>query len=238
MPNTQPPEPRDKNDDGRSLDVHSVFFTIQGEGPLAGNRAIFVRLAGCNLQCPGCDTEYTEGRERWITRHLATYVEAIAHENKAAGCLVVVTGGEPLRQHIGPFLSELVLRGHFIQVETNGVFAPDFTTQFLASVGDVMLVVSPKTSRIHGDSARLAHAFKYVLDADSVNPADGLPVRALEHPASTGVARPPTGTPIFINPFDTGDEARNKRNLQAAADSCKRFGYTLGVQIHKLVGLA
>ena len=43
----------------RSYDVHSIFPTIQGEGPFVGQPAIFIRLAGCNLQCPACDTDYT-----------------------------------------------------------------------------------------------------------------------------------------------------------------------------------
>ena len=48
------------NETGLSLQVNSIFYTIQGEGPFAGRPAIFIRLAGCNLQCPGCDTEYTK----------------------------------------------------------------------------------------------------------------------------------------------------------------------------------
>ena len=51
--NTQEPEKIDRD---RHLDVHSIFHTIQGEGPYCGHPAVFIRLAGCNLQCPGCDT--------------------------------------------------------------------------------------------------------------------------------------------------------------------------------------
>jgi len=75
--NQQKPEPRAKGD-GSILDFHSMFFTIQGEGPFAGHRSIFVRLAGCNLQCPGCDTEYTQGRSvvgiLWLRRGRRAHV--------------------------------------------------------------------------------------------------------------------------------------------------------------------
>ena len=36
-------------DEDRELLVHSVFKTIQGEGPYSGRVAVFIRLAGCNL---------------------------------------------------------------------------------------------------------------------------------------------------------------------------------------------
>src|SRR3954467_9071958 len=48
--------------DGNSLSIHSIFYTLQGEGPYSGCPAVFMRLAGCNLQCPGCDTDYTSGQ--------------------------------------------------------------------------------------------------------------------------------------------------------------------------------
>jgi 7-carboxy-7-deazaguanine synthase len=51
--NNQPAEKPDRHPDGQ-LDVHSMFYTLQGEGPFAGRPAVFVRLAGCNLQCPAC----------------------------------------------------------------------------------------------------------------------------------------------------------------------------------------
>ncbi len=245
--NNQKPEPRAKGD-GSTLDFHSMLFTIQGEGPFAGHRAIFVRLAGCNLQCPGCDTEYTQGRKVMQTDDLAAAAMLMAEEagfdeaDLDQDFLVVITGGEPLRQPIGRFASLLVNMGLCVQIESNGVFAPDpELRQLLISLRNdpesLQLVVSPKTSRINEDTARYAHAFKYVLDAGSVDPVDGLPIKALDHPASTGVARPLPGKPIYLNPFDAGDPVRNTANLQAVAISVMKYGYILGVQLHKLIGL-
>lgn len=44
--------------DGKVLKVHSIFYTIQGEGPYSGRTAVFIRLSGCNLACSFCDTEF------------------------------------------------------------------------------------------------------------------------------------------------------------------------------------
>lgn len=234
--NNQKPEPR-KYGDGEYLDFHSMFFTIQGEGPFAGHRAIFVRLAGCNLQCPGCDTEYTEGREERSIYDLIQSVIAIAKANSAEGCLIVLTGGEPLRQNIGMLVDGLVMLGHHVQIESNGVFGVTPTLEYLLATGAITLVVSPKTQHIHRSTSNLANAFKYVLDHREVDLLDGLPIRALGHPAKNGVARPRIGAPVYINPFDAQDEKLNKLNLLAAAESAMAHGYILGVQMHKLIGL-
>ena len=64
--NTQPAEKQVKSS-GLILAINSIFYTIQGEGPFAGSPAVFVRLAGCNLQCPMCDTEYTSRQQMgWL----------------------------------------------------------------------------------------------------------------------------------------------------------------------------
>ena len=122
--NTQPPEVVQRTD-GVDIDLHSVFRTIQGEGPHAGRAAVFVRLAGCNLQCPLCDTEYTEGRTEHRSLVLAEQIDvAFGKDSPLPTGLVVITGGEPFRQNIGRFVAQLVKLGFHVQVETNGRLAP------------------------------------------------------------------------------------------------------------------
>lgn len=235
--NQQKPEPRLKGE-GRELDVHSIFFTMQGEGPFSGHRSIFVRLAGCNLQCPGCDTGYTEGRQTRPVSELVRNVNALADLHKVGPrTLVVITGGEPLRQSIGRFAYSLWAAGFKVQIESNGVFAPDKILDSLIEDGAVTLVVSPKTSAIHPRSFALASCFKYVLDAYSVDPDDGLPIEALSHVARKGVARPRPGVPVFVNPYDEKDEELNAKHLAATLATCMKYGYIMGVQLHKLVNI-
>ncbi|HEX8632454.1 MAG TPA: 4Fe-4S cluster-binding domain-containing protein, partial [Catenuloplanes sp.] len=86
----------------RPLLVAETFGpTFQGEGPSAGQQAMFVRLSRCNLSCPGCDTPFTWDTTRFDLRiHTSRRTpEAVAAWALAASTpLVVITGGEPLLQ--------------------------------------------------------------------------------------------------------------------------------------------
>jgi 7-carboxy-7-deazaguanine synthase len=217
------------------LSVHSIFRTIQGEGPFCGTPCVFIRLAGCNLQCPACDTEYTEGR-----RNMDHYRILSSVADLQTGGLVVITGGEPFRQDLRLLFSVLQHAGYYIQVETNGTLAPpawDYRQNTMSKYG-VYIVCSPKTGKVHPDIMEAACALKYVLGSGDVY-EDGFPTRALRHNANPVVARPPASwnRPIYIQPMDDHNEERNKRHLEAAVASCLRFGYTLQLQIHKIIGV-
>lgn len=228
--NTQSPEKRIPF--SNILQVHSVFRTIQGEGPFAGVPAIFVRLAGCNLQCPSCDTDYTSNRVEHTVSELLERINSLADGVK----LVVITGGEPFRQDITRFIRRLA-RDYFVQVETNGSLpAPYLFHKDYSKKEGAYLVCSPKTGSIHPSVRHQACAFKYVLTWDSVD-ADGLPLRALEHTAHPAVAKPEPGVPVYLQPCDHKDPVLNARSLQACIDSCMVHGYTLQLQIHKILEL-
>lgn len=233
--NQQPAEPFDYST-GHELDVHSIFYTIQGEGPFTGHPSVFVRLAGCNLQCPLCDTEYTQGR----TRRTVASIVAEVRQKRANARLVVITGGEPTRQVLDYFIDAVLGLDVDItvQIESNGVIAPSDSMIRHISRGHVVYIVSPKTRAIAPET-RFARAFKYVISADSVDPSDGLPLRALGHKASPRIARPPDHYigRIYVNPADAYDAELNRANLLAARDASLKYGYIMGIQLHKLIDI-
>lgn len=105
--------------------------TIQGEGPLQGRLATFVRTSGCDLKCTWCDTPFTWDWSRFdrnAESHSATVGDVVeAIETKPAPC-VVITGGEPLIQHRDvQRLVDRLLAGDIVRevwIETNARHSP------------------------------------------------------------------------------------------------------------------
>jgi len=230
--NNQPISKQTHHQQG-TLEIHSIFYTIQGEGPYTGHPAVFVRLVGCNLQCPLCDTDYTS-QSFWFNPE--RLLDKVRETNQAA-TLVVITGGEPFRQNLIPAVTLLLDSGFAVQIETNGTYYQEGFPYDRAIV-----VCSPKAGKLAKglrDNPHSVHAFKYVAQAGKIA-HDGLPMLALEHPATPMVARPPEAFSglVYLQPVDEGWEnpSSNSDNLAACVDSCKTHGYTLCIQIHKLIG--
>lgn len=221
--NTQPTEKRTSSQD---LDITEIFFTIQGEGPFSGHRAVFIRLAGCNLQCPACDTNYTHGR---YTISVDEIIDHVSHRAGGKQVLIVITGGEPFRQDISKLCINLIEFGHPIQIETNGTFPPPEDLP-----EDVKIICSPKTKHIDPRMRSRITSFKYLID-DYTN-KDGLPDRVLGNKTQT-VARPSGDSEIYIQAADYSDSMVNRRNQATAIKSCLDHGYIFQVQVHKLTGL-
>lgn len=230
------------------LDVHSIFLTIQGEGPFCGTPCVFVRLAGCNLQCPACDTDYTSYRELMSPYRILAEVNELWRKDKWRRGLVVVTGGEPFRQDLRELFQVLTVNGYYVQVETNGTLPPttcepgiSWNYQLYPRADDlhgVYVVCSPKTGKIHPRIYDVACALKYVIKCNDTA-WDGLPLSALGHPSNPYPARPPEGwdRQIYLQPQDDKDPEDNAANTKEAVASCLRHGYTLQLQIHKFAGV-
>lgn len=232
IPNTQKTERHFHNVVG-AVQVFKCFPTIQGEGPFAGRPAIFIRLAGCNLQCPWCDTDYTSKRQTllpWEVLSLIAPWKPLKGFSRPP--LVVITGGEPFRQNLVPLVGLLIDNGYCVQIETNGTFYQGEGFPFNA-----VIVCSPKTTRIHQDLAERANVFKYVVNFGNVSQDDGLPLTTLGNLGK--VARPPVDFigEIFVQPMDEQDEIKNKFNMDAAVSSCLVYGHRLCIQTHKLANL-
>jgi len=98
--------------------VNEIFLSIQGESSFVGFPCVFVRLAGCNLGCRWCDTEYARAPEG--SKEM-TVPEVVAEVRSYGRRLVEVTGGEPLVQpDTRGLLASLLDEGNRVLLETNG----------------------------------------------------------------------------------------------------------------------
>jgi 7-carboxy-7-deazaguanine synthase len=98
------------------MDIIEVYYSIQGESSYVGLPSIFVRLAGCNLNCAYCDTSYAKK-----AGYRLNLEELAAKLTKYDSKLIVITGGEPLLQaEVHPLCRRLLEKGYQVLVETNG----------------------------------------------------------------------------------------------------------------------
>lgn len=95
-----------------------VFWTLQGEGAQQGQPMAFVRLAGCSVGCPGCDTDYAVFR-RVATEELVAEIQA-AVPSTQTWPWVWLTGGEPTDHDLGPLITALQTAGFRVALATSG----------------------------------------------------------------------------------------------------------------------
>ena len=95
-----------------------IYKSIQGESSFAGRPCTFVRLAGCNLRCSWCDSEYTfKGGYKLSEDKVVAEIEKLAPVR-----LVEFTGGEPMLQEreLVPLMRRLIASGYELMIETSG----------------------------------------------------------------------------------------------------------------------
>ena len=149
------------------LPLVEVFYSLQGEGLRTGQATVFVRLAGCNLACDFCDTDFRV-QETYTPDELVTEIGRVG-----GGCRwVCFTGGEPTLHDLQPVCDALHALGYRLQMETNG-------TRPRPEWGLDHVTVSPKQpqgGRLHPWYEANATEFKYVVDdADDLRRAlDGV----------------------------------------------------------------
>ena len=190
-----------------TLQLAEIFYSLQGEGAWAGTPAVFVRLAGCNLACAFCDTDYSLKFVASVA-HVAARVRA-----EGGACpMVILTGGEPLAQRATVALIEaLRADGRRVHIESNG-------TIDAALPDDVWLTVSPK-ERLHPAMAARANEAKLIVDGRV--PAEWLSAF-------------PAATPVFLQP-EGNKPANVALAVDAAKRDPSR--YRLSLQTHKFIGV-
>ena len=235
--------------------VSGLFYTVQGEGPLAGVPAVFVRLAGCNrgnkLDCPWCDTNFLmdEGKTLTITQVVNKVEKARVALSKDEPT-VVITGGEPLLQPgLEPLVAELHAQGYIVQIETNGDLLR------LESVPRAIVVVSPKVSMRTKEYKMLpvgalgrADYLKFLVEDKPDSPYRDIPGYAYEFADRLGSQK------VFISPIseyqrdirpkevasmwsDLFDKEVASRNHAYAARFVMQQGLRMSIQSHLFMSL-
>lgn len=207
---------------GKNLDVQEIFPTLQGEGPYAGTPSVFIRLGGCNLACNFCDTEFDSYKNFSLEKILEKVVALSKNsEGKIVRKLVVITGGEPLRQPIELLCKKLLRLKFEVQIETNGTLFRDLPKK-------VKIICSPKSVngkyyKIRPDLLSRITAFKFLLSKTNKNYSE-IPSEYEK-----------TGIEIYAQPIDEYDKKKNSENLKYAMKLCETKGYRLSLQIHKIL---
>lgn len=124
-----------------------LYKSVQGESSFAGLPCIFVRLAGCNLRCSWCDSEYTfQGGEKFSLDQIEQQIAALAPVK-----LVEFTGGEPMLQEreLLPLMDRLKSQNYTLLLETSGERPLAGVPKQVHKIMDVKCPASGESDRFH-----------------------------------------------------------------------------------------
>jgi 7-carboxy-7-deazaguanine synthase len=200
------------------LPIHETFQeTIQGEGYWVGTPADFIRLAGCPVGCPWCDTGYATGG-KGLPRSLRSVQELVGELRSPR---VVITGGEPF---LYPELSDLVdaieATGRQVSIETSGAFWQEMSAQAWVTLSPKEHV-SPRYP-VQPNHWSRANEIKIVVETGEELAVYGQHLTIKSH------------CPIFLQPeWNSRD-----RSLPLTLKLLQQFpNYRLSIQLHKFVGV-
>lgn len=218
------------------LPVNEIFHSIQGEGTHAGRPALFIRLQGCPVGCPWCDSKATwyvdqaqqidawelqtkteSGVASWAHMTVPVIGQAVSHHSARH---VVVTGGEPCLYDLTPLTVMLSDKGYSVQIETSG-------TQPVRVAPETWVTVSPKVN-MPGDFVVLADALARADEIKMpIGRADDLEV--LFSLLRLGAVRP--DVPVWLQPLSTARRATELCRVAAMANN-----FRVSLQLHQYAG--
>lgn len=208
--------------------VNEIFYSLQGEGFWTGTPMVFVRLSGCNLKCPFCDTQHNTFTEMSADEIVKEVWRIDSEVNRNNPCWddcghVCITGGEPLLQLGYDLINALHRYDYTIHIETNG------TRQVPEMIDWVTLSPKEDVPGLKGEGKVVlerANEVKLVFDGN-------MPEERLceweDFPADWH----------FLQPCDTGDPIKNQEILQKTIEYIKGHGlmWRLSLQTHKLINI-
>jgi len=206
------------------LKINEIFWSFQGEGLRVGVPSIFLRLAGCNVRCPYCDSKesweaVTPPAENMEIQETVLVIDDYAM--KYPGSQVVITGGEPMQQDLFLLTQALKKRKFFISIETNGLHNQNIPIDWWT--------ISPKDITGY-----------YINDQliDKINELKLVVNRNLTYDIIYRIRKKVMKVPIFLQP-DGNDEDRYQKTFLLFRN-CMEKGLEnirAGIQLHKVYGV-
>ena len=231
--------------DEPSLPINELFYSLQGEGKLAGVPSVFVRTSGCNLRCWFCDSYHTS----WEPTHARMTLDDIVAEVESFDANhVVLTGGEPLvHGESVTLLDRLSELGYHTTVETNGTFLPDAPID-LASVSPKLASSTPtpendpkgdgewaerhEERRIDvGTLAGLVDAYETQLKFVVTDDADLEEIEELVSAVRDAADEPLSDTDVLLMPEGATRDGLDE-NRERVAELAMEYGYRYTPRLH------
>lgn len=220
------------------LKINEIFETIQGEGSFTGVPSLFVRLQGCPVGCPWCDTQHTWHIEENDQIPIRSMLEkdgdapswSSMNEQQIAELLgspaytakhVVITGGEPCMYDLTDLTESLHDAGFSTQIETSGTF------EILCSP-ETYVTVSPKIDMPGGYpilSSALARANEIKHPIAMQKHIEDLDALLQQHNVADD-------TIIALQPI-----SQRPRATELAIRTCIQRNWRLSLQTHKYLGI-
>jgi 7-carboxy-7-deazaguanine synthase len=238
-----------------TLLVNEIFETIQGEGSFTGTPSIFVRLQGCPVGCPWCDTKHT-----WETlpQHQVnsdiiflkagdspSYFSVQSHDllpllekQGYTAKHIVITGGEPCLFDLNEFTTRAYDKGFSTQIETSGTYE-------VQCHSDTWVTVSPKINMKAGmpilsqamqRANEIKHPIamqKHIDELDALLHKENLvnPLKDLNDKSQIK-ATPFQSPMVYLQPI-----SQQERATALAIKTCIERNWRLSVQLHKYIGV-
>ncbi|MDR1763206.1 MAG: 7-carboxy-7-deazaguanine synthase QueE [Dysgonamonadaceae bacterium] len=200
-----------------SLKIKEIFYSLQGEGGRTGEASIFIRLAGCNLKCEFCDTDFSGGTEMELTE--------IHQVIKKYPCRWIIwTGGEPALQLTDEILAFFKSLGYKQAIESNGILPLSQLLDYKA--------VSPKGNVLYAKKANpiVDEIRMPVQKGDNLPEIEDLPE-----------AKRYFVSPIFAEKRELTDgklSAETRGNIAYCVElALQNPQWTLSLQTHKLINI-
>ncbi len=215
--------------------INDIYSSIQGEGVLTGTPMVIIRLQGCGVGCPFCDTKETwkpheKFRVETIESALGTNprwtmvappdVAVFARSLSKRIDWALITGGEPAEQSLKELVTSLHEAGFLTALETSG------TANGFLGAGFDWICISPKFNMPGGKPVK-PHLLELADEVKAVVSSSMDVFRLMNIAAGKSL---PADCIISLQP-----ESMDKAMTDLCVAVCKDHGWRLSLQTHRFI---